>query len=63
VVRDQWTSLYELWCIANPPVALTSFVWSSETSVQRAGCEARKSGSVRGAAGQPAAPTQEGADS
>src|SRR2546422_2341246 len=30
-----------------------------ETSIQRAGCEARKSGSVRGAAGEPAAPLTE----
>jgi len=39
--------------------SLTSLGWRSETTIQRAGCEARKSGSVRGAAGQPAAPTRQ----
>ena len=33
-------------------------VWHGERSIQRAGCEARKSGSVRGAAGQPAVPSR-----
>src|ERR1035438_2321933 len=37
-----------------------SSVWHGETLIQRAGCEARKSGSVRGAAGQPAVPTRPG---
>ena len=33
--------------------SLTSFVWRFESTIQRAGCEVRKSGSVRGAAGNP----------
>ncbi len=39
--------------------SLTSLVWRFESTIQRAGCEARKSGSVRGAAGQPAVPTRQ----
>jgi hypothetical protein len=35
----------------------TSLVWRFESTIQRAGCVARKSGSVRGAAGQPARTT------
>src|SRR5205085_3588370 len=37
----------------------TSLVWRCESTIQRAGCEARKSGSVRGAAGRPAVPTRQ----
>ena len=47
-----------------PPIlqskSRASSVWPGETLIQRAGCEARKSGSVRGAAGQPAVPTRPG---
>ena len=50
--RGQLGSLYDRWHMANlPRQSRASFVWPGEMSIQRAGCEARKSGSVRGAAG------------